>query len=655
MNDRTTGKWLLLGALIVLCGNKCPTCIGDETERERTTRQPPHIMFVLIDDLGWGDVGFHQPSGYENLNRQSKVDPREVQTPVMDQLVQDGLELRRHYVHCTCTGTRTALQSGRFPVHVQTSLKYPEDPSSGMPRNLTGLAEHLKHSSNHAAYATHYVGKWDAGMASPKHTPKGRGYDTSLNYFEHKNDFWTQECAQSECCHRLLRQQGDEKQDPTTASSSSSDVLTSDFLIKDLWDTDRPARDLAGTDYEEFIFRRRMLTIIDDHAAIRPQDPLFLFYAPHVAHCPLQVPQSYLDQFDFMENHNDEAMCEAQTANILRPDAPNQPPYSCRKQYRAMVKLLDDILGSLVERLKQNGMWEDTIMIVTSDNGGPVDPRESGATNFPLRGGKYSDWEGGVRATAFVSGGYLPPDRRGKVLHDPIHICDWYATLPALAGVDVREEETKASSSSSSDKSRIPPVDAVNVWPLILGTSEGIQEDSSRHLDSTMINDGIQEDSSRHPDSSMTNDPPRIEIPLSGHALIIGDYKLLWNEHNNISIAGWTPEDYPNGQTGPSGINNDQMNCTAGCLFNVHVDPGEHNNLAAKKPFRVQQMKRRLETLRKGFFENDDKGVDSCPHGYKEDGDDFPCACWMAVNYYGGFLGPYQEVDIHENLALETP
>ncbi len=41
-------------------------------------------------------------------------------------------------------------------------------------------------------YATHFVGKWDAGMATPTHTPQGRGYDTSLNYFEHKNDYWTQ-------------------------------------------------------------------------------------------------------------------------------------------------------------------------------------------------------------------------------------------------------------------------------------------------------------------------------------------------------------------------------------------------------------------------------------------------------------------------------
>jgi arylsulfatase A-like enzyme len=139
------------------------------------SQRPPHILFVLIDDLGWGNVGFH---------RMDDDDPTKhpKQTPNMNQLVQEGVELNRHYVHHSCTGTRTSLQSGRFPVHVQTSLKNPEDPSSGMPRNLTGFAEYLQRQK----YATHYVGKWDVGMATPKHTPKGRGYDTSLNYFEHK-------------------------------------------------------------------------------------------------------------------------------------------------------------------------------------------------------------------------------------------------------------------------------------------------------------------------------------------------------------------------------------------------------------------------------------------------------------------------------------
>jgi arylsulfatase A-like enzyme len=394
--------------------------------------------------------------------------------------------------------------------------------------------------------------------------------------------------------------------------SKCCSILTQDGEpIKDLWDTDQPARNLNGTDYEELIFQKRMFEIMDQHAEENTDQPLFLFYAPHVAHCPLQVPESYLEQLDWMDN--DEDMCQAQTKNIVGPQD-NTTKYSCRKQYAAMVQLLDDILGNLVDRLKHHGMWDNTLMVVTSDNGGPVDPDESGATNFPLRGGKYSDFEGGVRAVAFVSGGFIPQDRRGTIVNDPIHICDWYATLPALAGINVHLEEAQWRNDNYQN---VPPIDAVDVWPLIVG------EGTTNRLQSS-----------------------EKEIPLSMDGLIIGDYKLLWHEGENITLAGYTYPDYPNSQTGKTEIRQQSINCSAGCLFNVNVDPSERIDMATSQPERVEAMKQRLLELRKGFFENDDRGLDSCPKGFNNSNKDLLCACWMAVNYYGGFFGPYQEVDI---------
>jgi arylsulfatase I/J len=358
-----------------------------------------------------------------------------------------------------------------------------------------------------------------------------------------------------------------------------------------------------------------MLQIIDEHAAknknesMESKQPLFLFYAPHVAHCPLQVPQEYLDQFDFMDN--DESMCKAQTSTIVGPDDKPQK-YSCRKQYHAMVKLLDDVIGSIMDRLKHHGMWDNTLVVMTSDNGGPVNPLESASTNFPLRGCKYSDWEGGVRAVAFVSGGFIPENRRGKVVEESIHITDWYATLPALAGIDVHNNEYKLS---LKDDVKVPPVDAVNIWPLIIGNTSG---------------------------GNVRN--PRYEIPLSREALIVGDYKLLLNKEKNISMAGWTYPDYPNAETKQSEMYDQTLNCSAGCLFNVAADPGEYRDLADSQPERVKQMTKRLEELWAGFYDNDERGVDSCPHGFNDDDKDLRCACWMAVNFYGGFFGPYQDV-----------
>ena len=123
---------------------------------EVVAKQPPHIFFVVVDDFGWAEVGYH------------RAEPTpEVVTPTIDSLVQEGVELNRHYVHMMCTPSRSSFQSGRLPAHVLTVLSSPCDENGAIPRNMTGIAAVLKK----AGYATHQVGKWDAGMATPSHTP----------------------------------------------------------------------------------------------------------------------------------------------------------------------------------------------------------------------------------------------------------------------------------------------------------------------------------------------------------------------------------------------------------------------------------------------------------------------------------------------------
>ena len=93
--------------------------------------------------------------------------PQQV-TPNLDALVHDGIRLHRHYVHRFCTPSRTSLQSGRLPVHVNTGLGNPCSDNTGISQNMTGLAEHLKS----AGYVTAMAGKWDAGMAVRKRRPQ---------------------------------------------------------------------------------------------------------------------------------------------------------------------------------------------------------------------------------------------------------------------------------------------------------------------------------------------------------------------------------------------------------------------------------------------------------------------------------------------------
>jgi hypothetical protein len=103
------------------------------------------VTWPYTPPQGHADVGFtdHPPS-------------IEIQTPTMDKLVAQGVRLDRHYVHYTCTPTRSSIHSGRLPVHVTTKLSSPPDPNAGIPRNYTGMAEVLRR----AGYATHFMGKW---------------------------------------------------------------------------------------------------------------------------------------------------------------------------------------------------------------------------------------------------------------------------------------------------------------------------------------------------------------------------------------------------------------------------------------------------------------------------------------------------------------
>jgi arylsulfatase B len=141
-----------------------------------------------------------------------------------------------------------------------------------------------------------------------------------------------------------------------------------------------------------------------------------------------------------------------------------------RKTYEGMVHCLDSAIGNVTAALSAKGMWAQTLMVFSSDNVSTLQPippfdchfaytgsrssppsirpththsrarqggREDadfGGNNYPLRGMKFSAWEGGVRVAAWISGGALPAARRGQSEAGLIAICDWRATFAALAG-----------------------------------------------------------------------------------------------------------------------------------------------------------------------------------------------------------------------------
>eukprot|EP01084_Bolivina_argentea_P151770 264874_1 len=393
-------------------------CFGSHTEDK------PNIFIIYADDLGWGNVGWHNPN-------------KEIITPNLDQLAKnEGLILDRHYVHYVCQPSRSALMSGRLPCHLCT-----EGPPGfvgaglqkgyGIPENMTTIASKMKL----AGYSTHIVGKWDVGYATPNIIPKGRGFDTSMIYFNAMNDYFTQQLslAKFPCMKQY------------------------NISLVDLWKNDGPLYGLNGTEYEEFLFQKELNKLINNFT--QQTEPFFLIYTPHLIHAPQQIPNDLLTIHD-----NDEYNCSTSDPYVypgFNNSNGNDINFKCRSIYESMVTLLDTIVGNLTRQLKENNLWNNTLLIFSSDNGGPLGLTCCSANNWPLRGGKHSIWEGGIRGAAFVSGGYLPQDRIGKVENGMISMIDWYTTLCDMVGVDPFDEK--------GAKHGLPPVEGYNIWPLITG------------------------------------------------------------------------------------------------------------------------------------------------------------------------------------------
>ena len=480
-------------------------------------------------------------------------------TPHLDALAAEGLVLDHALAAFWCTPSRSSFLTGRLPVHVQMGQDFPETPTAGIPRYMGSLAAKLAA----AGFATHAVGKWDAGVGTRDHTPEGRGFNSSLVYFEHMSEQYTQKIFPGGTACTLY--------DPT---------------ITDLWDSGAPARSLNGTDFLEYLHRDRLTSILAAHDGATP---LFLYYAPHVAHYPLQVPQDWLERYTaFMGD--DEGACNA-TVPYVYPGAPQGAPMHCRAQGAALMGMLDEIVGNLSQAIKARGWWEETLLIMQSDNGAPLDTAEAGGGNFPLRGGKYSSWQGGLQTPSFVSGGYLPASRRGQREAGLLHIADWWATLIGLAGGDASDARAAAKG--------LPPPDSLDMWPLLSGE---------------------------------TTRSPRVEVPIAPSSIIQWPWKFLKGPQ---WWSGWQGPVYPNA-TSPANSPNIWELCGEGCLFNLTADPSEERNVAAEHPLLVANLSARIDELAKGFFSNSDKGVDACPQGT------VLCGCWAAVHTWGGFMGPYQ-------------
>jgi arylsulfatase A-like enzyme len=181
---------------------------------------------------------------------------------------------------------------------------------------------------------------------------------------------------------------------------------------------DQPSEDKG---YSTHLIAREACRIIREKI---PDKPLFLYLPFNAVHGPHQVPQSY---------------CE-----------PYQNLKGVRRTYAGMMSAMDEAVGQVLAALDDKGIRDNTLIIFSSDNGGPAPG--SVTSNGPLRAGKGTIYEGGIRVCACVNWpGHIPA---GKTIDEPLHAVDWYPTLVKLTGATVDQKL---------------PLDGLDIWPVLTG------------------------------------------------------------------------------------------------------------------------------------------------------------------------------------------
>lgn len=431
----------------------------------------PNIVLILADDLGWSDLGCYGADL--------------VETPHIDRLAADGVRFTQAYAMSVCSPSRATLLTGRHAARLRITIW--SEGSQGGPRNRPLLEAPSLHDLPHtektlathlhdAGYLTALVGKWHLGDA--RHHPETHGFDVNIGgtQWGAPHSFWWP--------YRGAGRFGPGFRYVPHLEFGGPDEYLTDRL------TDEAIR-------------------VIDRAGDRP---FFLYLAHHAPHTPIEAKA------------DDVAYFRAK----LGPGVQHR-----NATYAAMVRSLDESVGRVLGHLATRGLDRDTIVIVTSDNGGFIGvDRGSGdstpvTSNAPLRSGKGSLYEGGVRVPLIVRWPGVTP--RGAVCAEPVTLTDLFHTLrpPTATGGPAER-------------------DGLDIGPLL--------RDPAARLDR---------------DALFFHYPHYYETTTPVSAVRMRDWKLLeYLEDGRLE------------------------------LYNLHDDPSELTDLAARMPDRAAEMARRLHEWR---------------------------------------------------------
>jgi arylsulfatase A-like enzyme len=338
--------------------------------------RPMNVVLIVADDLGWADIGCQGADLHE--------------TPRIDRLAAGGVRFSQAYAASVCSPTRSSLMTGKHPARLGITIwleaartpppsrnrkLIPPPAVADLPLEEVTIAEVL-----HAAgYLTALVGKWHLGDAA--HYPETQGFDINVG-----GTFWGA---------------------PQTFfyPYSGRGAFGDEFRYVPHLELGKPGEYLTDRLTDE------ALKIID--AAAAADQPFFLAITHHAPHTPIEAKPEQVAYYE-------KKLAAAGTGNGL---------HHRNATYAAMIHSLDENVGRVLDRLDERGLAGQTLVVFTSDNGGYVNEynKTRVTDNFPLRSGKGSLYEGGVRVPLIVRWPGLTP--QGAVCSEPVAVMDLYPTL----------------------------------------------------------------------------------------------------------------------------------------------------------------------------------------------------------------------------------
>jgi len=367
------------------------------------TKAQPNIIFVLVDDMGSSELGCFGNTFNE--------------TPNIDKLAQQGIRFPNTYTAQTVSSpTRAALMTGLYPARTGISDYLRPDDSKHLSEDYTTMPEMFKSNG----YNTCIVGKWHLtgyirGGATYESSPDKHGFDEVI----------------------LSENQG---------------IADGAYFFPYFFNKDVEKKLTSG---KEFLVDRLNAEAISYLDKQTKEKPFFLYLSHYAVHTEVHGKPEDVNYFRKKASAGKSA---------ASPENPENDPY---KQYpadyrasknnphlAAQLKVVDQGVGDIVAKLKEKGLYENTIIVFTSDNGGELNV----TTNAPSRGGKSELYEGGIKVRAIVSAPALLP--QGKVIEENIVTYDFLPTFCEMLTIDKSKISQK--------------MDGVSLWSLINGEKKNV-------------------------------------------------------------------------------------------------------------------------------------------------------------------------------------